>query len=311
MHRFNKNQWALILGGSSGFGLATAKKLSQEGMSVCVVHRDRRGSMDRIEAEFDEIKKQTPGFISFNLDALSVEGRATVMDELKKAMNPSGRVRLLFHSIAFGNLKPIAPVKPSKTREQAIDKLCQSFDVDRKTFDDTIVELANQGIDEVAPFMTSAYSEQFIDDEDMTRTIYSMGTSLLSWTQDLFNHQLFGDDSRILAMTSEGNEVAWRGYAAVSAAKVALEAVVRSIAAEFGPHGIRANAIQAGVTDTPALRAIPGSLKIKAAARQRNPFGRLTTPEDVAGFISLMCTDEAAWVNGTILRVDGGEHISS
>lgn len=311
MHKFNKNQWALILGGSSGFGLATAKKLAQQGMSLCIVHRDRRGSMDRIEAEFDELKKQAPGFLSFNLDALSAEGRHTVIEELAKIMGPSGRVRLLFHSIAFGNLKPIAPVKENHTREAAIKKLCSTLGVEKAAFEKAVNALAEEEVDEVAPFLFSQYSDQYIDDEDMSRTVYSMGTSLLTWTQDLFNRKLFGDDSRILAMTSEGNEVAWRGYAAVSAAKVALEAVVRSIATEFGPHGIRANAIQAGVTDTPALRAIPGSHKMKAAARQRNPFGRLTTPEDVAGFIALMCTDEAGWVNGTILRVDGGEHIGS
>lgn len=311
MHQFNKNQWALILGGSSGFGLATAKKLAKHGMSICVVHRDRRGAMDRIEADFEEIKKSAPNFLSFNLDALSAEGRATVIEELKKTMLPSGRVRLLFHSIAFGNLKPIAPVIPSASRANAIKKLSEVLNVEKGSLEKAIDALAEAEIDEIAPFVNSEYSNQFIDDEDMARTVYSMGTSLLTWTQDLFQNNLFADDARVLAMTSEGNEIAWRGYAAVSAAKVALESVVRSIAAEFGPHGIRANAIQAGVTDTPALRAIPGSHKMKAAARQRNPFGRLTTPEDVAGFIALMSTDEARWVNGTILRIDGGEHIGA
>ncbi len=311
MLTFNKGQWALILGGSSGFGLATAKKLSQQGMSICVVHRDRRGAMERIEAEFDEIKKVAPNFIAFNVDALSIEGKNTVIDGLKSAMGHEEKVRLLFHSIAFGNLKPIAPVKPNQSQEAAIEKICALLNVKKEDFEKAISAAADDEIDEIAPFIKSNYSDQFIDDEDMARTIYSMGTSLLTWTQDLFNQRLFCEDSRILAMTSEGNEVAWRGYAAVSAAKVSLEAVVRSIATEFGPYGIRANAVQAGVTDTPALRAIPGSLKMKAAARQRNPFGRLTTPADVAGFIALMCTDEARWVNGTILRVDGGEHIGS
>lgn len=311
MNTFNKNQWAVILGGSSGFGLATAKKLSQQGMSLCIVHRDRRGAMDRIDAEFAEIKKLTPNFLSYNLDALSAEGRAAVIEGLKQNMLPNGKVRLLFHSIAFGNLKPIAPVKPNATRENAVAKLCQCLGIEKNQFDTAIAAMAEEEIDEIAPFIPSSYSDQFIDDEDMHRTVYSMGTSLLTWTQDLYHAGLFAEDARVLAMTSEGNEVAWRGYAAVSAAKVALEAVVRSIAAEFGPHGVRANAIQAGVTDTPALRAIPGSLKMKAAARQRNPFGRLTVPEDIAGFVALMCTDEAKWVNGTILRVDGGEHIGS
>jgi NAD(P)-dependent dehydrogenase (short-subunit alcohol dehydrogenase family) len=68
--------------------------------------------------------------------------------------------------------------------------------------------------------------------------------------------------------------------------------------------------IQAGITDTPALQAIPGSDHMKAGARLRNPFGRLTTPEDVANVIYLLSLDEAAWINGTVIRVDGGEHIS-
>lgn len=311
MRQFDKNHWALILGGSSGFGLATAKKLSRHGMSLCIVHRDRRGAMDRISMEFDEIKKLAPHFLSFNLDALSAEGRKTVIDELQTAMQPSGRIRLLFHSIAFGNLKPIAPVPPCRSREQTIGKLCASLGIEPSLFKEALASLQEEDLNELSPLLPSEYGEQLIEEEDMTRTVYSMGTSLLTWTQELFQHQLFAQDARVLGMTSEGNEVAWRGYAAVSAAKVALESIVRSIAVEFAPYGIRANAIQAGITDTPALRAIPGSYQMKCSARIRNPFHRLTTPEDVADFICLMCTDEAAWVNGSLLRVDGGEHIGS
>ena len=111
-------------------------------------------------------------------------------------------------------------------------------------------------------------------------------------------------------MSSAGHQVAWPGGAAVAAAKCALQSVSRAIALECAPHGLRANVIQAGVTDSPALRLIPGSAHMKAAASLRNPFGRLTTAAEVADFICLMCTDEARWVNGAILRVDGGEHIS-
>jgi NAD(P)-dependent dehydrogenase (short-subunit alcohol dehydrogenase family) len=121
---------------------------------------------------------------------------------------------------------------------------------------------------------------------------------------------LFASDARVLGMTSEGNHVAMRGYAAVAAAKAALESVARAMALELAPYGIRSNVVQAGVTDTPALRLIPGSEQAKAVARQRNPFGRLTTPQDVADVVCLLCTDEAHWINGTIVRADGGERIS-
>jgi NAD(P)-dependent dehydrogenase (short-subunit alcohol dehydrogenase family) len=229
--------------------------------------------MPRIEADFAEIRAHGSGFLALNLDALSVEGRNTTLDALAKEMGANGRVRMLLHSIALGNLKPIAPV-PS--------------------------EVAN-GTD---------YGEALIEDEDMARTVFSMGTSLLSWVQELFARKLFATDARVFGLTSEGNQVAWRGYAAVSAAKAALESVSRSIAVEFAPYGIRSNIIQPGVTDTPALRVIPGNNRMREVAEKRNPFGRMTRPEDVASVIALLCRPEAAWVNGAIIPVDGGERIA-
>ncbi len=85
--------------------------------------------------------------------------------------------------------------------------------------------------------------------------------------------------------------------------------MMRSIALEFAPHGIRANCIQAGVTDTRSLQMIPGSDEIKKITQNRNPFGRLTTPQDVANVVSLLCRPEAAWINGCVIPVDGGEHL--
>jgi NAD(P)-dependent dehydrogenase (short-subunit alcohol dehydrogenase family) len=137
-----------------------------------------------------------------------------------------------------------------------------------------------------------------------------MGSSILCWSQALLKRDLFAEDARIFGLTSEGNGLAWKGYAAVAAAKVALESLSRAMAVEFAPYGIRSNVIQAGITDTAALQAIPGSAQLKAQARQRNPFGRLTTPRDVANVIYLLSTAEASWINGEVIRVDGGEHIS-
>lgn len=311
MQKFNSTYWAVILGGSSGFGLATAKKLSAHGMNVCIIHRDRRGAMERIEKEFDEIRQTGSGLLTLNLDALSPEGIAESIEKLKNAMQPSGRVRMLLHSIAFGNLKTIAPYPQEKASEQAIAALSKALDLPAEKIKMALASIPEPEADALHSLIPPSYSAELIQDEDMARTIYSMGTNLLTWVQELFKHKLFAEDARVLGMTSEGNEVAWRGYAAVSAAKVALESVIRSIAVEFAPYGIRANTLQAGVTDTPALRAIPGSQRMKSSARLRNPFNRLTEPADVANVIYLMCFDEAAWINGAILRVDGGEHISS
>ena len=270
--------------------------------------------MGRIEDEFQVIRdslQEGAVFRSLNLDALSPAGVDSTIDSLKAEASSS--VRVLLHSIAFGNLKPIAPVLPGRKErvEELTERMATRLGTSRENVGKAVDELLEEGFDELSAVSPPEYSESLIDDEDMARTIYSMGTSLLTWVQRLHGAGLFAPDARVFAMTSEGNDVAWRGYAAVSAAKTALEAVSRSIAVEFAPFGIRSNIIQAGVTDTPALRAIPGSAGMKAAARMRNPFGRLTVPEDVANVISLMCKNEAAWVNGSLIRVDGGEHIAA
>ena len=104
--------------------------------------------------------------------------------------------------------------------------------------------------------------------------------------------------------------MAWKGYAAVSAAKVSLEALCRSIATEFG-------ALRRALQRHPGRRhrdagaaAIPGSDHSRPRRAGRNPGGRLTTPRDVANVIYLLTLDEASWINGEVIRVDGGEHVS-
>ena len=80
------------------------------------------------------------------------------------------------------------------------------------------------------------------------------------------------------------------------------------MAVEFAPFGLKTNLIQAGITDTSSLKMIPGSEKLLEIGKSRNPMGRITNPADVANVIFLLCLDEAFWINGSIIHVDGGEH---
>jgi len=300
----------VILGGSSGFGLATAKKLSSWGMNICVVHRDRRGAMANIEKGFEQIRASGVRFHSYNTDALSPEGRQGVIDQLVPELD-GGKVRLLLHSIAFGNLKLVAPQHPNE-RESVAAALAAKLGLPPDKVEeaaDSLFEAGDERFWSVAS-PPRYESDLLMEDEDMARTIYAMGTSLLCWTREIFDRKLFSEDARVLGMTSEGNETAWLGYAAVSAAKVALESVSRSIAREFAPYGVRSNVVQAGVTNTPALKLIPGSAQLLARAKAKNPFGRTTRVEDVANVIALLATDEAGWINGSLVRVDGGEKIA-
>lgn len=260
----NKNEWAIILGASSGMGLATAKKLTQEGLNVCLVYRALRNDMEGIEAEFKAIVSQhNVQLIHFNKDVVKPENRETILSKLEDTLLETGKVKCLVHSIAKGNLKPMVSDEKS--------------------------ELQN---------------------DDFHITMENMAFSLYDWTKHIFSKNLFAEDARIISFTSEGNKKAWKNYAAISAAKVALEAISRNIALEFAEHGIKSNCIEAGITDTASFRMIPGSEKLAEYTIKRNPFHRLTKPEDVANVVYLLTKEESKWINGITLQVNGGEHLS-
>ncbi len=140
-------------------------------------------------------------------------------------------------------------------------------------------------------------------------TLDVMASSILYWAQDLFFAGILKKGSHIFGMTSSGGHRQWKSYGAVSAAKAALESYCRQLAVELCPRGISSNAIQAGVTDTPALRKIPGSDQMLEYAVKLNPGGRLTLPDDVAQTIALLGLSEGTWLTGNTIRVDGGEDI--
>lgn len=140
-------------------------------------------------------------------------------------------------------------------------------------------------------------------------TLDVMAHSLVYWTQDLRQVGLIGRGTRIFAMTSAGGTRAMPAYGAVSAAKAALESYVRQLALELGASGVSTNAIRAGVTDTPALRKIPGNEIVMDEARRRNPVGRLTEPDDVARVIVALSVTDTSWISGNVIGVDGGEDV--
>jgi enoyl-[acyl-carrier protein] reductase I len=148
-----------------------------------------------------------------------------------------------------------------------------------------------------------------LEPADIILTIEAMAVSLYGWVQSLHEKDMFCSDARIIAYTSEGSTKPMKNYAAVSAAKAALESISRSIALEFATQGIRCNCIQAGITDTKSLRMIPNSAEILEYSKQRNPSGRVSTADDIANITYLLCRDEAQWITGTTIIADGGESL--
>ena len=115
---------------------------------------------------------------------------------------------------------------------------------------------------------------------------------------------------RIIAMSSLGAQRAMPGYGFIGASKAALEALVRALAQELGPRGIRVNTVSAGVVDTDALAYFPNRDELLANFAQRTPAGPVLRPEDVANAVYLLCLPEASMINGHTLVVDGGFCIS-
>ena len=157
--------------------------------------------------------------------------------------------------------------------------------------------------------MLSKNDHSTLNQKNIEMTINVMGSSLVYWTQDLYKANLLKQGTQIFSMTSSGGRRQWPSYGAVSMAKATLESASRQLAIELAGEGIAVNTIQAGVTDTPALRKIPGNEKMIEFANKQNPSGRLTLPEDIADYVSLLSMSNNSWLTGNVLRVDGGEDI--
>ena len=185
-----------------------------------------------------------------------------------------------------------------------------------RTCVDTMTQVSDRPFDMVVHALSRGNLKRFVSEQgpqlqpsDLQLTISSMGTNLHDWVDSLLAQDMLGSGSRIIGLTSEGNNRYWEGYGAVALAKSALESLCQYLAIELAPKGIRVNIIQAGVTDTPSLRLIPESDALIQKSTARNPMGRLTTPKDVADMIYLLSLPEAGWVNGSLIHVDGGEHL--
>ena len=268
----DRERWALILGGSSGMGEATARALAKAGYNICGIHLDFRAALAHVEEVKSAIEAEGVQALYINMNAADDEKRGTALAALRERFDASekaGRhpyVRVVMHSLAFGSLVPFISDDPKGA-------------VDRKKM-------------------------------EMTQDV--MANSLVYWVQDLWRGGFLGQGSKIYAMTSEGSTRVVPSYGVVSSAKAALESHVRQLAMELARAGTgaTANCIRAGVTITPALLKIPEAQTMIDITMKRNPTGRMTTPQDVANAILALSGDGTEFINGDIISVDGGEFVT-
>lgn len=264
-----RERWALILGASSGMGEATALALASAGYRIIGIHLDFRAALQHVE-------------------------------EVKAGIEAAGSEALFINMNAADDGK----------RAAAIETIRARFAERRADGADPYVRVLMHSLafGSLVPFIADDPKEA-ADRKKMEMTQDVMANSLVYWVQDAMVLGLLGEGSSIYAMTSSGGTRVIPSYGAVSAAKAALESHIRQLAYELGPRGIRANSIRAGVTDTPALRKIPGNDLLLERAAASNPRRRLTTPEDVALAIGALAGPGGEFVSGNVIGVDGGEDI--
>lgn len=110
----------------------------------------------------------------------------------------------------------------------------------------------------------------------------------------------------VVTMSSTGNLIYIENYAGHGTNKAAVEAMSRYAAVELGEMNIRVNAVSGGPIDTDALKAFTNYEEVKAETVKRSALNRMGSPNDIAGAVYFLCTEEASWITGQTIIVDGG-----
>jgi enoyl-[acyl-carrier protein] reductase III len=263
-----RERWALILGASSGFGAAAARAFARARYGIVGVHLDLRATRAAAEAVRDQIAQMGVPVAFHNVNAADEDRRHEVIADTQRRFD--------------------------ERRAAGTEPFIAAF-------------LHSLAFGTTLSYISTDPDEREVSQKQLEMTADVMAHSMVYWVRDIFHAGLLANGSRLFAMTSEGAQRVVPTYGPVSAAKAALESHCRQLALELMPHGITVNAIRAGVTDTPALRRIPGHQGLVDAATARNPAGRMTTPEDVGEALVALASPRLHWMTGNTIGIDGGE----
>ena len=146
-------------------------------------------------------------------------------------------------------------------------------------------------------------AERFSEDE-WRKDVDTNLTGTFHVVRALFEPLRASGDGRVVVLSSASAESGLPGQVAYTASKAGLVGMVRTLAAEWGRHGIRVNVVMPGLIATPKVLALPEPVRQGMSAAL--PLGRIGAPEEVAGTIAFLLSPAAAYTTGTVLRVDGG-----
>ena len=189
------------------------------------------------------------------------------------------------------------------------------FDVtDRDAVDAGVAALVDRlgGCDAVvanAGVVDTIHRAERFPDADWHRDVETNLTGQFNVVRAAFESLRESGDGRVVIVSSVSAETGIPGQVAYAAAKAGLVGMARTLAAEWGPHGIRCNVVMPGLIGTPKVLALPDA--VKAAMTDGLPLGRIGDPAEIAATIAFLLSSGAAYITGTVVRVDGGHGLNT
>ncbi len=143
-----------------------------------------------------------------------------------------------------------------------------------------------------------------IDDKAWDLSMHTNAQAYLLCVQHAID--MMPDGARIVTLSSLGSHRYINGYSAIGVSKAAVECLTKYLAYELASKKINVNCVSGGFIDTDALKIFPSYDAMLKEVIRRTPFGRVGTPEEVAGVVFFLCTEDARWITGQTIIVDGG-----
>ena len=196
--------------------------------------------------------------------------------------------------LAEQNGATVETIKANMVFEEDIERMCNTV-IESTGRLDAIVHCAA---------LTNFRQPMDLKPRHLDRVLHMNVTPLLTIVQKL--KPLLGVGSTVVAISSLGSVRVVPYYTAMGVAKAGLEALVRYLAQELAPSGVRVNAVSGGLMANEALTMIPGIHEMSQAIEARTPMGRLGSPEEIADIVEFLVSPRSSWIVGQTLIADGG-----